>query len=164
MGQEEQPGQGEACYAAAGRVVVTVKESCEEGGGKAFFYEVTNTHSSPMTLLLIGSGEGGGVMKIIPENRAERIDAPEGWKGSEVFEEESDLMYLLWEAEGAEGAVPADKSLGGFVARMPERKARKQTLFDLAGNPVTPQDMKDAPFTSYFADGTCARGKVQVGQ
>ncbi len=161
-GQAEVPEEEQAwsCLPAAGLVKVDVKVEGPEKTTRTFRYTLGNLHTASISGFLLGTGEKGSAMQIVPANQPEEILAPPGWKGSQVFEEEGVRMHLLWQAGSRDRELAPGKTLEGLTVRMPENRASAKPLYDPRGDLVVPLDMKTAPFVVLFSDGSCAWGQV----
>jgi hypothetical protein len=122
--------------------------------------EVRNDHTSPIVSLILGEG-AEPEMRTAPGQLPKIAGTPLGWKSLVVYGHESNFMYLLWEVDLREAAIPAGGSLGMFGVVLPESTAKLPQLYP-DGTKVTPLSVDGMSYRVRFLDNNCAIGKVTI--
>ncbi len=100
-------------------------------------------------------------MQSNPDNVPLSIESPPGWKGQAIHFEEDAYMQILWESAGPASYLQPGRILQKFAVDLPPPRSSGLVLYGPDGRPGTPLDFADAPFNTWFADGSCRWGRTR---
>lgn len=90
-----------------------------------------------------------------------RMVAPDGWKATHSFHEDSEFMHWVWGTEMPDHALAPGELASGFKVVLPPFPTNRARNVYPDGTPVRPIKVTDLPFQVSFTDGKCVWGQIQ---